>query len=200
MTPCGLGVWLSGKTHNCVLLAVSVLRRIPVENFFSNPFPIVQAVFGTCFGYCQESDIFTVLLLAPCSQQIFCIPCVCYLASGNNISFWNISWDDSQTLVTGEPTIKQVFFFCSFFFPFRREQLRWLKFILLSRISLLESWLSDLWRKKKSHCHMIHCFLEQTPSGYVETTPDWQNSWKGIKELMHRKVGAGSMTEGAAPI
>lgn len=135
-------------------------------------------MWGTRFGYCQESDIFTMpLLLPPQSQQIFCIPCVCYLVSGNNASFWNIFWDDPQAFVTKEPTVKN-------FFSFLREQLRWLKFILLSRISLLQSWLSDLWRNKKCHCHMIHCFLEQNPVDDGEAIPDWQDSWKGSKEQM----------------
>lgn len=88
---------------------------------------------------------------------------------------WNIFWDDPQDFVTKEPTVK-------FFFSFLREQLRWLKFILLSRISLLQSWLFDLWRNKKWHCHVIHCFLEQNPLDYEETIPDWQDSWKGSKE------------------
>lgn len=95
------------QTRNCVLLAMNVLRRNPEDNSFSNLFPIIQAVLGTCFGYCQESDTFTMLLLAPQSQQIFCIPCVCHLAFGNNASFWNILWDDPQASVTEEPTGKK---------------------------------------------------------------------------------------------
>lgn len=138
------------QTQSLVLLAMKALRRNP-ERLRNKSISHCPCFFGTCLGYCQDSDIFL-----PCccwllrvnrsytshvcaSQPLETIAGFCFDFLG--VLFFKYLRNDSQTFVTGELPAKQLWVFF-FSFLFLQEQLSWLKPVLINRIALLQSQLT----------------------------------------------------------